>query len=344
MTNFRAAYAAVSVQFISALGENWSSTAKTNRDGSAAQGLTQLDLSFCKLHATDDATVVCETLAHALGQCSNMRILALAGFAAMRPHAVVGDTAVSHHPADVVIETVLARCTYLTDLNCSETDIGAAAVASTLLQLGSPGSRSKGQINFLGMAHVNFSGCRRLGGETFVALLRVCPNLIDLNLGYCCNEDHVLIAKGTTAEARAHQFSLHNRTNSSSMLPVTRVITDSDLRVLAAARCAAKLQGLFLGGMGSRSDVPWPTVGSSVDKAFSNSGVAAALTMKAQRETLSALQTIDLSHSAVTNSTMVDIALCSRDLRRLNVVGSKCTRELHRMLREAGCYARVFGV
>lgn len=343
MNNFRAAYATVSVQFIRALGNKWGGDSKTG-------GLTQLDLSFCKTAAADDVVAMCETLAHALGQCSRMRTLALAGFAAMRQDAVpVDDTELSvYHPADVVIETVLTSCLYLENLNCSETNIGAGAIASALLQLRSSEHTTftgEGQAGILGLTCVNFSGCRRLGGETFVTLLRTCPELRDLNLGYCCNEDHAQVAIAEArGRARAHAFGPHKRADPASISVDTRVITDNDLNQLPVARCANKLQGLRLGGMGSRTDVPWPTVGGSVNKAFSNNGVSAALTGKNQRNRLPALQIVDLSHSAVTNSTIVGLALSSPHLSRLNIVGSKCTRELHRMLREAGCSARVYGI
>ncbi len=335
MTNFRAAYATVSVQFICALGNKWGGIM-------TARGLTQLDLSFCK--TADDTVVMCETLAYALGQCSHMKTLALAGFAAMRPSAVaVEDSLLSvHRPADVVIEAVLTACPHLVDLNCSETDIGAGAIASAFLQLRSSG---EGQSAIPVLERVNLSGCRRLGGETFVALLRTCPELVDLNLGYCFNEEHAQVATAEArGRARAHALGPHKRADIVPISVDARVITDLDLAQLVTARCAGQLQGLRLGGMGSRTDVPWPTVGGSGDKAFSDNGLTAALMVDSHGRHLSALRVVDLSHSAVTNSTIVGLALSSPHLSRLNVVGSKCTRELHRMLREAGCSARVFGI
>lgn len=347
MTDFRAAYATVSVVFISAVGDHWSGASRID-SSDVTEGLTRLDLSFCKTADSDDAAVMCETLAHTLAQCSALRTLALAGFAAMRPDTVsLDDTLVLPHPADVVIEAVLAGCPCLVDLNCSETDIGAGAVASTLFQLENSGrssSSGEGRPGCLGLARANFSGCRRLGGETFVALLRGCPNLIDLNLGYCCNEEHAQVsAAEARGRARAHALGTHKHAHEGAPVDA-RVITDNDLGYLRTARCADKLQGLRLGGMGSKSDVPWPTVGGSEAKAFGNNGVCEALSANGQGRILSALQTIDLSHSAVTNSTIMEVALASPELSRLNVVGSKCTRELHRMLREAGCSARVFGI
>jgi hypothetical protein len=61
-----------------------------------------------------------------------MKTLALAGFAAMWPSAVaVEDSLLGvHRPADV-IEAVLTACPHLVDLNCSETDIGAGAIANS---------------------------------------------------------------------------------------------------------------------------------------------------------------------------------------------------------------------
>lgn len=342
MTNFRAAYATVSVQFICALGNKWGGDSVMT-----GWGLTQLDLSFCKAAAGDNAMTMCETLAHALGQCSQMRTLALAGFSAMRPNeVVVDDTLLGVHPADVVIEAVLAACPHLVDLNCSETDIGAGAIASALLQLSSSEhTTAEGQDGILGLAHVNFSGCRRLGGETFVALLRSCPELRDINLGYCCNEEHAQVAAAEArGRARAHALAPHERAIPVPKSVDARVINDNDLSQLPTAKCADKLQGLRLGGMGSRTEIPWPTVGGSDDKAFSSNGVSAALTGHGQRRHLPALEVVDLSHSAVTNSTIMGLASSSPHLSRLNVVGSKCTRELHRMLRDAGCSARVFGI
>lgn len=348
MSDFRAAYARLSVKFIAALGDTWGNRARADTDD-LPQGLTHLDLSYCRTAATDDPVAVCDTLALALAKCVHMRTLALAGFAAMRPNALAAeDTAPVVHPADIVIEAVLAACPCLMDFNCSETDIGAGAVMSTLLQrLGSGNIRiGTEQTVPVVLTRVNFSGCRRLGGETFVALLRACPDLTDLNLSYCCNEEHAQVAIAEArGHVRAHVLRAHDHTDAAQLELTSvdaRVITDNDLGQLRMARCAHKLQGLRLGGMGCKNDVPWPTVGGT--KAFGDKGVSAALTEQGQGKQLSCLQTIDLSHSAVTNSTIVKLAMSSTELSRLNVVGSKCTRELHRMLREAGCIARVFGV
>ena len=119
-----------------------------------------------------------------------------------------------------------------------------------------------------------------------------------------------------------------------------RVITDSDLAIVNNSRCAHKLRGLRLGGMGSRQESPWPTVGDANARAFGAKGIAAV----ASARRVCALQTVDLSHSAATNPTMLQLASAAPELTGVNVVGAKCTRELHRLLREAGCRARVFGI
>ena len=373
MKSLRAAYATLPLKFITALGEQWGSYFAEERgsdsDSNTGGGLVHLDLSFCKVAAgpaesaastADGRAVFCDALANALAQCVHLTTLALAGFAAMRPAAPSarsegeGVSSSVLHPADAVIEAVLGSCQQLRDLNCSETDIGADAVAQTLLQLADQHGQSSSFSSSLQV--VNFSGCRRLGGETFVALLRVCPDLRDLNLGYCCNEEHAQLAKAETrGHARAEALLIQGAatTEPAAAAAVTagssvallesgaaRVITDSDLAIVNNSRCAHKLRGLRLGGMGSRQESPWPTVGDANARAFGAKGIAAV----ASARRVCALQTVDLSHSAATNPTMLQLASAAPELTGVNVVGAKCTRELHRLLREAGCRARVFGI
>jgi hypothetical protein len=88
------------------------------------------------------------------------------------------------------------------------------------------GHGSRGRQRDLVLEVLNLSGCRRLGGETLVLLLRCCPKLRDLNLGYCCNEE---VAAATAAAA------------ADPTMPATtaRVITSSDVEQLRTARCVS---------------------------------------------------------------------------------------------------------
>ena len=119
-----------------------------------------------------------------------------------------------------------------------------------------------------------------------------------------------------------------------------RVITDDDLDLLRTARCAPTLEALRLGGMGSKVAREWPTVGTI--SAFGNKG------LEALAGCLPKLLRLDLSHSCVSNVTVVKLGAAMESteggLEAVNVVGAKCTRELHRLLREAGVQTRVFGI
>lgn len=160
---FRAAYTTVSCEFITAVGEQWGS------GSSGGSGLTHLDLSFCKSMAEarplppdslERHISFCEALAQTLERCGQLTTLALAGFAAMVPAGIGGETDGSP-PSDVVIEAILTHCRQLTDLNCSETDIGEIAFVTGLLtQHHQRQESSAGGSGAIPLRVVDLSGCR----------------------------------------------------------------------------------------------------------------------------------------------------------------------------------------
>ena len=198
---------------------------------------------------------------------------------------------------------------------------------------------------------MGFARRRRLGGGTFASLVGHCAELRGLNLGYCCNEEHMQVAMAeergcARAAAMANDHAVIAADQLGRALPMmqVRVITDDDLALLRTASCSPTLEALCLGGMGSKVAREWPTVGYV--SAFGDKG------LEALAGSLPSLQRLDLSHSCVGNVTVVKLAVASQvaklgvvKLEAVNVVGAKCTRELHRLLREAGAArTRVFGI
>ena len=94
------------------------------------------------------------------------------------------------------------------------------------------------------------------------------------------------------------------------------------------------LNALNLGGMGRRQ-ANWPTIGQA---AFATDGI------RAIAGSLVALQRLDLSHSQATNLCVLALAKGCPELALINLLDTRCTREVFRMLRQVGCHARVFGI
>ena len=203
-----------------------------------------------------------------------------------------------------VVAAIFGSCPELTSLNLSECDVGAAALLPAVRALADDGTAPR-----LALEVVDLQGNPRLGGETFALLTRCCPGLRELAFGYCCAEEPL-----DGGEAR--------------------VLTDQDLSSLEGCACASGLRTLKLGAMGRRSGDNNPTVGRA---AFGTRGI------RSLAGAVPSLQILDLAHSVADNPTVCAVAKACPDLQRLNVASTRCTREVHRMLREFGSEARVFG-